>query len=85
MRLSPDVVYRRVNDELLVLNLGVSRYFQVNPSGTLLWELLGTDDGVSETDLVTALTDTFEVDDETARTDVAAFVDAMRSMGALIE
>ncbi len=85
MRLSPDVVYRRVNDELLVLNLGVSRYFQVNPSGTLLWEMLGDDQAATEDDLVNALTGAFDVDDETATADVRAFLDALRTMGALIE
>ena len=85
MRLSPDVVYRRVNDELLVLSLGLSRYFQVNPTGTLIWELLGCDEGTTENALVEALTDAFEVDTNTAIADVNLFLSELRSIGALVE
>ena len=85
MKLSPDVVYRRVNDELLVLSLGESRYFQVNPTGTVIWELLGSDEGSTEAALVEAITDAFEVDTDTASADVDAFLSELRAIGALVE
>jgi hypothetical protein len=56
MRLVSDVVSRQVNDELLLLDLTTSRYFQVNPAGTVIWQALTADDGATIDEMVTAIT-----------------------------
>lgn len=54
---------------------------ELTKSGALLWKKLENE--CSETELVEELLSNFDVDEETARNDVAAFVDSLRAQGFL--
>jgi hypothetical protein len=66
------VEWRRVGDEIVVLDLADSRYLGVNPAGAVLWPLLGR--GSSRDELADALVDAYGVGADTAREDVDRFV-----------
>lgn len=72
---------REVGGELVVLDLDASRYLAVGGSGTMLFELLRTPR--HRVDLVSALVDRFEVDEDTARRDVDRFLDELGEAGLL--
>jgi len=36
----PEVVARRVDDEIVLMHLGTSHIFALNPTGARFWELL---------------------------------------------
>jgi len=40
---SPDVVWRRLNDEVVLVHLPTNRIFSLNATGARLWELLSED------------------------------------------
>lgn len=85
MKLSDDVVWHQVDNEVVALSLGGSRYFRINDSGSILWELLSGGGVGDREQLVIALTETFEVDRSVAECDVDAFLDCLRDLDALIE
>ena len=73
---STDVSARTIGDETIVLNLPTSRYFTISGVGTRLFELLAEDTSLEE--LVGTIVDEYEVDPETARRDIEAFLDRLR-------
>ena len=68
-----DLSWRRVDDEVVVLDLRSSRYFSLNGSGALLWEALV--DGADEEALAAALVAQFGIDPARAAQDTGAFLD----------
>ena len=83
VRLKPGVEWQKVDDEVVVLDLGESVYLGVNDSGAVLWPMVA--EGTSQDSLVDELTSRFGIDDDRARADVAAFVDRLRSLSLLVE
>jgi hypothetical protein len=77
------VAWRRLGDEIMVLDLISSTYFSVGGAGTFLFETLGGDD-LDEPALVDALVDRYHVDPATARRDVSTFVSSLRDAGLLV-
>ena len=67
------VSWRRVADEVVVLDLKTSAYFALNESGALIWERLGA--GASREDVVAAVYGEYEV----------SLNDASRHVDALIQ
>lgn len=70
-----------VGDELLMMSAAEGRYFNLNDVGARIWELLASPTSVDG--LVTALTDEYEVDGDTAREQVLDFLSALRARGLL--
>lgn len=75
------IVWRAVEEEVMILDTTTSHYLSVNKTGTALWPLLV--DGCSRTQLVDTLVESFAVDAETARTDVESFVGMLDGLGLL--
>lgn len=72
---------RKVGNEVVILDSDSSRYLTVSGSGVLLFELLREEHDRDE--LVSALLATFEVDPDTARRDVDAFIADLSNAGLL--
>lgn len=82
MRLrSSGLLSRVVGGEMMVLDLETSQYVTVNGSGTLLYQLLRTDQ--ERGDLVRALLDTYDVEEARAVDDVDDFVRRLDEAGLL--
>jgi hypothetical protein len=75
------VDWREVNGEMIGLDAERSTYLAANPSGTLLWRALAA--GATKGRLADLLVETYEIDPDTARRDVAAFLTALRQQGLL--
>lgn len=83
------VTYRRadglltaaVGDELLMMSVELGKYFNLNPVGARIWELLETTHTVDG--LIEALTADYEVSAETARAEVERFLGALDERGLL--
>ena len=87
MKRNPDFLLRDVAGTLVIVPVGaaVSAFpgmITVNSTGAYLWELLEQEQ--TESALVKALTDRYEVDKSTAEADVAAFLRKLKPTGALI-
>ncbi|MES2355331.1 MAG: PqqD family peptide modification chaperone [Pseudomonadota bacterium] len=65
-----------IGEELLMMSMSQSKYFNMNSVGSRIWELLETP--TTQKELVTALTSEYEVSHDTARQQVEAFVVALR-------
>jgi hypothetical protein len=72
---------RKVGGEVVILDFDSSRYLTVGGSGVLLFELLREEHDHDE--LVAALLARFDVDADTARRDVAAFIADLSDAGLL--
>lgn len=76
----PHVISRRLGDETVLINLQSNRIYELNRTGSRLWELLA--DGSVE-DACARLATEFEVDVPTLTTDVNCLVQALMAEGLL--
>jgi hypothetical protein len=74
-RPSPDVVYQRLEDEVVLVNLQTNRIFALNATGARFWELLQT--GVDRAEIERQLLGEFEVDASTLAREVDALLRAL--------
>lgn len=82
LELSRDAVeWRRIEGEVIAIDLERSVYLAVNGSGALLWELLAT--GTTRATLVDRLVETFGLDDGRAGEDVDRFLTELERRGLL--
>jgi hypothetical protein len=72
-----------VGDDVVVLDLQGSVYLKLNGSGRVLWEQLAG--SCTEADLVVALVDAYDIDQDRAAADVAAFLTDLRDRDLLVD
>jgi Coenzyme PQQ synthesis protein D (PqqD) len=73
--------WREVDGEVIALERKQSAYLAANQSGTVLWRALA--DGTSDVEMVRLLMSQYDIDADTARADVDAFVSNLDQMGLL--
>ena len=88
MKVRDGFILREVGGQPVVVAVGgASQYFngmvKLNASGVFLFEQLMEDK--TEDDLVKAMTEKYEVDEETARKDVQSFVETLVKPGIIEE
>ena len=88
MRIKGDYIIREVEGEYLVVPTEASsihkkHYIKVNDTGAFLFESL--QEATDEDTLVKKLTETYEVDSDTAKKAVAEFLSRLRDHGLLDE
>lgn len=85
MRIKEGFVLRQVADSYVVMNLGSEISFNgmltLNESGALLWNTIL--EGNDADGLVTALLNEYDVSEEIAKKDVAAFIEKIKGAGIL--
>jgi hypothetical protein len=79
--ISPDVLAQRMDDQVVLLNLGNDHYYGLDPVGTRMWELLN-ERGDAEA-LVPILLSEFATDEATLRRDLAKLVQDLERAGLL--
>ena len=82
-RIPEHVLSRKLDDEMVLLNLDSGEYFGLNDTGTRVWELLT--DGRSREEVVDCLKDEFEVTVEVASGHVATLCDELLAAGLLAQ
>ena len=70
---SVNLSWRRVGDEVVVLDLNETVYLTLNSSGAVLWELL--DGGATRAELAQSLVERFSISFDEAASDVDAFLE----------
>lgn len=79
LRPAEDVVARRLEDNLVLVDLRTNLIFELNVTGARLWELIG--EGCRRGELEQRMSQEFEVDDETLSAEVGALIDSLREAG----
>ena len=82
LRRHPEVAWQTIGDEAVVMSLAERRVLGLNPTGALVWSLVGERD---EDGLVDALVEKFATDRERAREDVRGFLALLRDRGLVVE
>jgi hypothetical protein len=82
MQLSPDVVFRDLEGEAVILDLASGRYFGLNAVGTRIWALL--DAGTPIDRIVGTIAAEYEADPEQVARDVNALIDELVSRGLVV-
>lgn len=88
MRAAKDYIVREIAGETILIPSGLAAQkfnglVTVNELGSFIWNVLAED--VTLDELVGRITDSYDVDAETARTDALEFLDELRQIGALEE
>ena len=82
MKLSPDVVFRNLDGEAVILDLATGTYFGLNEVGTRVWQLV--DEGRDLPQIVEIVTTEYEADRETIARDVRKLLDDLRARRLLV-
>ena len=71
-KVASHIAWRRVEDEVVVLDLNTSVYYALNDAGARIWELLS--EGKSLDEVVDVLVEEYETDGKTADKDARSFL-----------
>ena len=82
MKLSPDVVFRDLDGEAVILDLTSGTYFGLNQVGTRVWQLV--DEGRSQAEIVATMAREYEADRETIAHDVGKLLEELRSRRLIV-
>jgi hypothetical protein len=82
LRPSPDVIFRELEGEAVLLDLASGRYFGLNAVGTRIWMLL--ESGSTVAAAAAALAAEFEADAEQIARDVDELVAELSARGLLV-
>lgn len=77
------VAWRKVGDDVVILDIERTTYLGVNRTGSAIWLALSS--GATREDLVSLVMERFRVDRERATQDVTAFVDDLLAQGLVEE
>ncbi len=80
MKLKDGFVLKKIAGDTVVIPSGDTLDFNMmitlNDTGTFLWQML--EKGATEEELLASMLEEYEVDEETARTHIAAFVERLK-------
>jgi hypothetical protein len=82
LEVNPDVVFRRVETEVVLVKIATNEIFALNPTGARTWELLVECGDISET--VAGLAEEFDAPEAVLQDQVEAFVAELRRQGFLL-
>jgi len=71
------------NAVLLIMDVEQQKYFRLSPAASRIWELLA--DPIGEDQLVTHLTQEYDVSPEVCRRDVNSFLQLLHDRGLIVE
>ena len=81
-KLSPDVVFRDLDGEAVILDLASGTYFGLNEVGTRVWRLI--EEGRDAPQLVAILASEYQADRATIAQDVDRLLDELRSRRLIV-
>jgi hypothetical protein len=81
-RLSPDVVFRDLEGEAVILDLSSGRYFGLNAVGTRIWTLLDAATPIER--IVQTIAEEYDADAGQIGRDVKALIDELASRGLIV-
>ena len=81
-RISPDVVSRRLDDEVVLVHLGTNRIYRLNSTGGRYWEL--REEGLEQDEIMARLEEEFAVDRATLAAEIAALSGQLERQGLVV-
>jgi hypothetical protein len=81
-KLSPDVVFRDLEGEAVILDLASGTYFGLNEVGTRVWRLV--DEGRNPSQIVEIVASEYQADRETIARDVERILDDLRARRLIV-
>ena len=75
-QISKSVISSKIDEEVILMSVEQDAYFGIDPIGSHIWELL-SNKPASINDLVAILMEEYEVEEETCKQDVLAFINEM--------
>ena len=86
MKIRDDFKLRKVGDSAIVIAVGkagldLNGMISLNETGELLWKLL--EKGAEEETLTAELVKTYDIDEDTAKADVKAFIESLEGKNIL--
>jgi coenzyme PQQ synthesis protein D (PqqD) len=81
LRPHPEVLTRKVGEEVVLVHMQRNEIFALNPTGTRLWELLS--EGRSRAEAVERLTSEFDASEETIERETDRLIDLFEREGLL--
>jgi len=79
LRPNPEVIAKRLDQATVLVDISTSRIFELNETGTRIWELLGQ--GLNVEQIVQHLVSEFEVEDSHAAEELKALLSQLRDQG----
>ena len=83
-KVSEEVLSSKIDEEVILMSIEAGYYFGLDPVGSNIWELLSKQPA-SVDELVLSMMEEYEVDEDTCRKDVQAFIDDMSSRKLIIQ
>jgi len=79
LRPNPEVIAKRLDQTTVLVDISTSRIFELNETGTRIWELLGQ--GLNVEQIVQHLVSEFEVEDSQAAEELKTLLSQLRDQG----
>jgi len=83
LRHNPEIIAKRLDNATVLVDVPSSRIFELNETGTCIWELLGK--GVDVDSISRQLVDRYEIDHAQAQNEVRNLITRLRAEGLLEE
>ncbi len=83
VRATSKQVHTRIEDECVILALSNSVYYGLDPVGTEIWEMI--QEPITVDDIITRLTDVFDITADECRNDVLALLQRLAEEGLIEE
>lgn len=74
---NPNLIWRVVDDEAILLDTTTGYHFSLDPIGTEVWQSLQAGDSIDE--IVARIARTYGTDEATVRSDVTEFMNELQS------
>lgn len=82
-QISPEVLFSKIDDEVIIMSIEADSYFGLEPVGSRIWELLEQPATMDE--LVSQLVQEYDVNEAECRQDAQDFVTEMVARGLILE
>lgn len=82
-QISPEVLFSKIDDEVIIMSIEADSYFGLDPVGSRIWELLEQPATMDE--LVSQLVQEYDVSEAECRQDAQDFVTEMVARGLILE
>jgi len=83
-KVSDEVLSSKIDEEVILMSIEAGYYFGLDPVGSNIWELLSKQPA-SVDELVFSMMEEYEVDEDTCRKDVQAFINDMSGRKLIIQ
>ena len=81
VQLDPELIYSKVGDEIVLLNMETGDYFKVNSVGSRIWDLINNPMKVSE--ICSVLLSEYEITAEVCEKEVLSFISLLKEKSFL--